>query len=147
MKTYEYKEHREEVQKKQLENIPKTFELTIQEATAIVVNVTTNRIAYESISTIGEIANINTTTKDEFGNILITNVTISIIKANTTIPWWNSSYKYRQPINLTNNYNGVLEANYTINHTMNTLNYINQSKMQANGSDLRIAFWNNVSNF
>jgi hypothetical protein len=123
-----------------------TFNLTIQEATTIKVNVSFDKPSYESIETNGEIANISIKTQDLFGNVLMTNVTTSIIKANTTIPWWNSSYQYRQFINITNNYNRVLEAGYTINYTMNTQTLINQSKMQADGDDLRIAFWNNNSN-
>jgi hypothetical protein len=124
----------------------KTFELTIQEATSIIVNVTTDEDSYESIEINGELANISTVTKDQFGNILVTNVTTSIIKANTTIPWWNSGFKYRQLINLTNNYAKTLESNYTVNHSIDTKKLINESKLQDDGDDLRIAYWNNDTN-
>jgi hypothetical protein len=60
--------------------------------------VNTTKPQYEK----GEIGLIETHTKDVYGNPLITNVKTDIIKGNTTLPWWDASWKYRKQIIINN---------------------------------------------
>ncbi|MFH1641540.1 MAG: hypothetical protein ABIC04_01440, partial [Nanoarchaeota archaeon] len=124
----------------------KTYILKIREATSIAVNVLTDKEKYESVEFDSELANITILSEDKFGNKLSSNLSVAIIRANTQIPWWNTSYSYRQFINITNKLNGTLFANYTINYTLNTLIPVSQNKMNADGSDLRIVYFNNETN-
>jgi hypothetical protein len=119
-----------------------TWNFTLRETTAIVVNVSTDKTRYEQ----GEVNYITTNTSDVFNNKLDSNVTTYIIKGNVTLPWWNSSYLYRQRINISNNGTKTLLANYTVNYTIDTEPLVEKGKMQADGEDLRIAWWNNDSN-
>ena len=122
------------------------FTLFMQEATSINVTVSLDAQQYESTNLGGETANITLNTTDKFRNALHTNVTTSVIEGNTSVPWWNESYKYRQQLNLTNRYNGVMEGNFTINVTLDTSTLISAGKMQADADDLRVAFFNNDTN-
>jgi len=57
--------------------------------------------------------------------------------------WWNNSWLYRQQINITNmNDTGLLEENYSVNISVDTQTLISAGSMLANGSDLRIVYWN-----
>jgi parallel beta-helix repeat protein len=59
--------------------------------------------------------------------------------------WWNSSYLYRVPINITNKDSSILPIGYTLNISINTSRLISFGKLRADGNDLRIA-WFNKSN-
>ncbi|MCA9459010.1 MAG: hypothetical protein KC550_00515, partial [Nanoarchaeota archaeon] len=60
--------------------------------------------------------------------------------------WWNSSYEYRDQINVStaanSPYNGY--KNYTVQITLNTTN---NSYYLSSGNDLRVVWWNGSSNF
>ncbi|MDD9953414.1 MAG: hypothetical protein OXR66_03695 [Candidatus Woesearchaeota archaeon] len=75
-----------------------TLNFTVLKSDSINVDVTTNKLQYE----VGDIANITTNTTDIFGTGLQTNVTTDIIYGNTTFKWWNTSWKKRQPLLITN---------------------------------------------
>ncbi len=62
-----------------------------------------------------------------------------------TINWWNSSWQYRQKINVTNNAGSILEQNYTANMTANFTQLILNNNMSANGNDTRIVWYNSIS--
>ncbi len=56
--------------------------------------------------------------------------------------WWNSSWSYRKRLNITNSMASVLEANHSINFTLDTNSLVDADKLLANCSDLRIVWWN-----
>ncbi len=61
-------------------------------------------------------------------------------------PWWNSSWGYRMPINITNNnLSQTLEQNYTINVTFNHSALVQAGKSLASGNDTRIVWYNSSS--
>ncbi len=68
---------------------------------------------------------------------------------NTSIvdsPQWATGSKYRKKVTITNNNNSVaMEANYTINISVNTQTLISAGKMLANGSDFRVLFFNGTA--
>ncbi|MBW2974170.1 DNRLRE domain-containing protein, partial [Candidatus Woesearchaeota archaeon] len=78
-----------------------TYNLTVRETTTIIVNLTTDKAAYE----MGEPAAITTITKDEFKTLINTSITTDIIRSNTSLEWWNSSWQFRKPVYLTNSLN------------------------------------------
>ena len=119
-----------------------TWRVTVFKTTTIQTNLSIDKSVYEQ----GEIVHMTTTTFDIVGNPLDTRITTSIIKGNTTLPWWNLSFSYRRRINITNNGNVNLLANSTVNYSIDTQSIINESKMQTNGNDLRIVWWNNETN-
>jgi hypothetical protein len=55
--------------------------------------------------------------------------------------WWNSSWDFKQPINISNTYGNLV--NYPVNISFTSAN-VNYSKMLSNGCDLR--FTDNLSN-
>lgn len=58
-------------------------------------------------------------------------------------PWWNSSWSYRQQINITNNnITETLEANYTINITFDHQALVLAGKSVENGTDVRVVWFN-----
>jgi hypothetical protein len=117
------------------------FNLTVRKATAIIVNVYGYYTLYET----GEQAFFRTNTSDVYANKMDTNLTIFIINRSVSLPWWNSSFRYRKELNITRNQTTLL-ANSTINFTFNTQTLISQSKMRSDGLDLRIAWFNNHTN-
>ncbi|RLJ07986.1 MAG: hypothetical protein DRP13_02995, partial [Candidatus Aenigmatarchaeota archaeon] len=56
--------------------------------------------------------------------------------------WWNESWGYRKRINITNNADGVMEENYTVNITLDTQSLVSQGLLLSSGNDLRIVYWN-----
>ncbi|MFX0003404.1 MAG: family 16 glycoside hydrolase [Candidatus Hermodarchaeota archaeon] len=59
--------------------------------------------------------------------------------------WWNSSYKYRTPININNNDSSPIPKGYSINISVNTINFISTGRLRTDGKDLRV-LWYNSSN-
>jgi hypothetical protein len=89
----------------------------------------------------GEPIRITVSTKDLFGNPLLSYTRTAIIYLNTTItkdPWWNGSWPYRKMINITELNNTNL-TNYQVNLAINSTALISSGKMNADCSDLRIA--------
>ena len=130
------------------------YNLTVSRATNLYVSVLSNKLLYEvdKSTGLGENATITVNVSDKFGNKLRANITADVIYLNTSnvpVIWWNVSYKYRTRVNITNsenlaqNWSRVLLANYTVNFTMDTATLIAAGKMQADGDDLRVAYWNN----
>ncbi|RME53523.1 hypothetical protein D6783_01820 [Candidatus Woesearchaeota archaeon] len=61
--------------------------------------------------------------------------------------WWRVTYKYRTPINITNNdASNPLQEGTTVNVTVNTQSLTAAGKLLANGSDLRVVYWNGSEN-
>ncbi|MFH1174181.1 MAG: hypothetical protein V1725_03555 [archaeon] len=76
-----------------------TFNFSMQEASTILVSVTTDRQSYEY----GSFANIATNVTGQYGSAIQgATVTTDIIQGNSTIPWWNVSWARRKPILLSN---------------------------------------------
>jgi hypothetical protein len=119
-----------------------TFNLTVSKTAFIVVDVAPAYTLFEK----GELARFITNTSDKFGWDLETNITTYITTGNATLPWWNATFDYRKIINITNQDDTTLEANFTINHTIDTQTLINESKMQDNCDDLRVLWWDNETN-
>jgi metal-sulfur cluster biosynthetic enzyme len=61
-------------------------------------------------------------------------------------PWWNYDYHYRKQITVTNNTASTLSAGYTVWITENTAALVTVNQMQDDGDDLRIVYWNGISN-
>ncbi|RLC80189.1 MAG: hypothetical protein DRI61_06325, partial [Chloroflexi bacterium] len=107
----------------------------------IKVSVSTDDDKYE----VGETVKITTNTTEYIDdNPTISNVTTDIIKGNATIPWWNTSFKYRIPITISEQSGNDL-SDYQIKITIDTQSLINQGKMQSDCDDIRFA-WFNSSN-
>lgn len=62
---------------------------------------------------------------------------ILIINSNNVSAWWNTSFSYQRPINMTEN-SGINIFNYTINFTLDTQTIIAAGKMNSNCSDIRL---------
>ncbi|RME52171.1 hypothetical protein D6783_05660, partial [Candidatus Woesearchaeota archaeon] len=72
--------------------------ITIEHSTLILVDVSTDQPSYE----IKAIVPITTHTTDKYGYDLVTNVTTDVIHGVTQEQWWNTSWKKRKPIRLSN---------------------------------------------
>jgi len=118
-----------------------TLNFTIQEATEIIAYALSDHDYYEKVYTRAENANLSGLSLDVFTNSLKTNMTLSLIHANTTIPWWNGSYLYRSLINVTPPANQELPANFTVNYTVDTQALVSAGKMQSDADDLRIVYY------
>jgi len=59
--------------------------------------------------------------------------------------WWDSSYRYRIPITITNMHTGALPKGYSVNISVNTSNLFTNGKLRSDGKDLRL-LWYNSSN-
>jgi hypothetical protein len=58
-------------------------------------------------------------------------------------PWWNSSWNLSRQIDVANNdASETLEAGYTVNVTFDHASLVSAGKSNADGSDVRIAWWN-----
>jgi hypothetical protein len=119
-----------------------TFNLTVLKTTSLVVTVYGERTSYE----VGERIKFTTNTTSKYNTPVATNLTISIINGSASKPWWNTSFKYRKRINITNNASQTLLPNSTINYTINTQALIGKSRMRSDGNDLRIVWFNNETN-
>ncbi|MBU0667037.1 MAG: hypothetical protein KKC26_06740, partial [Nanoarchaeota archaeon] len=88
---------------------------TVQETTDLYVNVSTDSIAYSK----GEIVTVTTDVDDEFGNpVSSATIKTDIILGNTTYPWWNTDWKLRKPLLLTETMgDNRTEVNVRINIT------------------------------
>ncbi|MFA6073371.1 MAG: DUF2341 domain-containing protein [Candidatus Woesearchaeota archaeon] len=80
------------------QNTSLTRNMTAVSSNLIDLNVTPQKIEFEK----GELAQINTASMDIFENILLTNMTTNIIKGNTSLLWWNSSWQYRKQMIINN---------------------------------------------
>ena len=104
-------------------------------------NMTISAMTANSSFQQGEPIRITVSTKDLFGNPLLSYTRTAIIYLNTTItkdPWWNGSWPYRKMINITELNNTNL-TNYQVNLAINSTALISSGKMNADCSDLRIA--------
>jgi hypothetical protein len=60
--------------------------------------------------------------------------------------WWNSNYFYRKKISIANNNVTVsIPAKFTIDFTIDTQQMVTDGKLQADGDDFRIVWWNSSS--
>ncbi|MBN2421941.1 DUF2341 domain-containing protein, partial [Candidatus Woesearchaeota archaeon] len=110
-----------------LTNSTETRNLTVIILGNLIVDVTTNKTLYYE----GEHTVITTNVTDELGFAVDVNVTTDIIKANTTMPWWNISWNSRKQINITNSGTTNL-SNFPI-----YINISNEDGMQTDYEDLR----------
>jgi hypothetical protein len=61
-----------------------------------------------------------------------------------TADWWDYDWQYRQKINITQN--DAIPNNYTIEISLNTSLLVEEGKLLANGSDLRVVYYNGSDN-
>jgi len=59
--------------------------------------------------------------------------------------WWNTSYSYRKRLTIMNNNASTLSSGYSVLLNVDTSSLVSAGKMLANGSDLRITYWNGSS--
>jgi len=59
--------------------------------------------------------------------------------------WWNPAYKYRKPINISNQHNSDLPKGYSVNISVNTNDLYSHQKLRSDGKDLRIVWYNSSS--
>ena len=114
-----------------------TRNFTERHTTGMIFNINTTNITHEQ----GEPIQITESAKDSYQNPLSADVGSAIIYLNTTIttiPWFDGSWNYRMPINMTEN-NASNLTNYQVNITINTTGIIASGKMNANCSDMRFA--------
>ncbi|MFW9772079.1 MAG: NosD domain-containing protein, partial [Candidatus Thorarchaeota archaeon] len=78
---------------------------------------------------------------DSKGYIASTDIIINLIIPDLS-NWWNVSYAYRAPIKLDNRHTRYLPKGYSVNVSINTLNLISMGKLQSDGRDLRIVWYN-----
>jgi len=71
--------------------------------------------------------------------------TVTISGSYVTVPWWDSNYKYRKQITITNNIASTLNAGYSVKLIVDTASLVTAGKMLLNGNDLRICYWNTTS--
>jgi len=116
--------------------------LTVSVHPEMYLNVTADDTSYF----VGEIVQIRTNATDFYSNPMDTSVTTVIINKQTRMPWWNTSFSYRQAINITNSYASAIPENFTVNVTFNMQTLEAAGKAQADGDDIRIAWWNNATN-
>ena len=68
------------------------------------------------------------------------------VEWSDTPAWWNSNYKYRKQITVTNNTVSTLSAGYSVWISEDTATLVIATKMQDDGDDLKIVYWNGASN-
>lgn len=76
-----------------------------------------------------------------------TNISIGsmiTLQTNLSPEWWSSSYLNRNRINISAQ-GSVLPQNYTVSIFVNTTELILNNKLQVDGDDLRIVYWNGVA--
>jgi len=78
-----------------------TYYFTSLNSEKIIAQAYPKKPSYEKGDTASLIAN----TSDVFGSPLSTSIYANVIKGNTSLEWWNISFKYRRPIFSTNNLN------------------------------------------
>ncbi|MFH1505698.1 MAG: Ig-like domain-containing protein, partial [archaeon] len=83
------------------QNWSATRSLTIDIRYTMNVLVNTSKQQYEVGNQMGETLNVTTNTTDYYNNSLDTNVKTDIIYGDTIYPWWNTSWKNRRPIYVT----------------------------------------------
>lgn len=74
----------------------------------------------------------------------------SQVAGDSSIPsdWWHENWQYRKKINIINNHvSSTLKEGYSICFTLNALELIEAGKMLADGSDLRIVWFDGIENF
>lgn len=70
------------------------------------------------------------------------------IRAAPPGDWWNVNYPYYRQITITNNNASVsVVVNYTVNITVDTQSMVSAGKLQADGDDLRIVYWDGANNW
>ncbi|MHA1884972.1 MAG: family 16 glycoside hydrolase, partial [Promethearchaeota archaeon] len=93
--------------------------------------------------------NINNIENDNFNYTYDDNREDYFSKIQLSAPsdknWWDSSYKYRIPINITNNHISNLPKGYSVNISINTTKLISTGKLRSDGKDLRIVWYNSTS--
>ena len=60
--------------------------------------------------------------------------------------WWNGGYAYRKQMTITNTTATALSSGYTVSSTFNHASLVSGGKSLASGNDIRIVYWNGVSN-
>jgi hypothetical protein len=117
------------------------------------LRVNKNKIGFLSILLIGLIStvflNINNVENDGLNYISDKDLDDYFSKIQLSSPsdknWWDSSYKYRTPINITNLHNSDLPKGYSVNTSVDTANLISTGKLRSDGKDLRIVWYNSSS--
>ena len=73
--------------------------------------------------------------RDDFSDILVKNYNDNFSNLQLSSPsnknWWDSSYKYRNPINITNKHNSDLPKGYSVNISVNTSNLFSNEKLRG----------------
>jgi hypothetical protein len=94
-------------------NISTTWIFRALDASVINLVVSPLESQYEIVE--NAIIEINTT--GQFNDTLNTNFTADIIYGNTSLPWWNTSFKYRKNLLFTENYNNSRDVTMDVNIT------------------------------
>ena len=93
--------------------------------------------------------NINNVEKDDFNYISDKNFDDYFSEIRLSSPsnknWWDSSYKYRTPINISNKHTSDLPKGYSVNTSINTANLNSTGKLRSDGKDLRVVWYNSSS--
>jgi hypothetical protein len=117
------------------------FNLTIFEPKQIIVNVSTNQSSYEQ----GNLALITTNTTNSSGEAFDANITVDIIRGNGTVPWWDTSWKYRVAVDI--NSTNVTRKNklieYEINFTDILVNDLGLSGLTFDNNSIRVLEFDN----
>ncbi|MHA2284104.1 MAG: DUF2341 domain-containing protein, partial [Promethearchaeota archaeon] len=111
-----------------------------------------NKIWFLSILLVGLISTVflnNLNFENDFNNISVKSFDDNFSNLQLSSPsdknWWDSSYKYRTPINITNKHTGDLPKGYSVNISVNTSNLFSNGKLRSDGKDLRIVWYNSSS--
>ena len=67
------------------------------------------------------------------------------MKSITPINWWNDSFTYRQPFNIENPYSYQIQNKSIIQIQLNTLQLVVDNKMNFEGRDLRIIWFDSLN--
>jgi len=113
-------------------------------------------VYYYNITTIDNYNETHVTETKNFSVQVFANINASTEKHNYSqnqqvnlsgrpTPWWNQSWSFRKRLNITNNYDGVLESNFTVKVVLNTEELISTGKLLPNANDLRIVWYNTSS--
>ncbi len=88
---------------------------------------------------------------DQGSNYLYDSSKIEVISSYAQLKsaqpiWWNTSYKYRRQITITNNSSSTLPSGYSVKIVLDHRSLVNEGKSLASGDDLRIIYFNGTTN-
>ena len=86
-------------------------------------------------------------TNDSKGDLGFKDLILNVYKPSpiSTNNWWNTSYRYRKPIHVTNMLTYSLPQGYSVNISVDTASLVSSGKLRIDGNDLRIVYYNSAS--